>query len=140
MTDIFSKEKRSEVMSHIRGKNTKIELKVRSYLHRRGFRFRVNDKRYKGTPDIVLPKYKTVIFINGCFWHNHGCKYSSVPKSNVEFWEEKFNRTKKRDEETINELRKDGWNVIVLWECEIQNDFEEKMFLVEEVINNKINE
>lgn len=127
-------------MSHIRGKNTKIELKVRSYLHRRGFRFRVNDKRYKGTPDIVLPKYKTVIFINGCFWHNHGCKYSSVPKSNVEFWEEKFNRTKKRDEETINELRKDGWNVIVLWECEIQNDFEEKMFLVEEVINNKINE
>ena len=102
--DVFSKEKRSEVMSRIKGKNTGIELKVRRYLHVLGFRFRVNDKRYIGKPDIVLPKYKTMIFINGCFWHSHGCKYSTIPKTNTEFWIKKLNKTKERDQEAVKQL------------------------------------
>lgn len=108
LVDVFSKEKRSEIMSHIKGKDTSIELRVRSCLHSLGFRFRVNDKRYKGTPDIVLPKYKTIIFVNGCFWHGHDCKYYSVPKTNTEFWMNKIQRNIQRDENIIKQLREDG--------------------------------
>ena len=98
MTDHISPEQRSWNMSQIKGKDTKIEVQVRSWLFSRGFRFRKNDKRYPGKPDIVLPKYKTVIFINGCFWHRHeGCKYATVPKTRVEYWEDKFNRNIKND-------------------------------------------
>ena len=97
--DKFSPEKRSEIMSRIRGKDTTIEVKVRSYLFSMGFRFRKNDRRYPGTPDVVLPKYRTVIFINGCFWHGHeNCKLFKMPKSNVDFWRNKILTNKANDE------------------------------------------
>lgn len=127
MTDKFTKEKRSEIMSKIRGKDTSIELKVRSYLHANGFRFRVNDRRYPGTPDIVLPKYKTIIFVNGCFWHGHRCKYSRIPHSNIDFWTEKINKNIARDEKVKESLTKMGWSVIVVWECELENEYENTM-------------
>lgn len=127
MTDKFSNEKRSDIMSKIRGKNTSIELKVRSYLHAKGFRFRVNDRRLPGTPDIILPKYRTIIMVNGCFWHGHGCKYSRIPCSNVDFWTEKIIRNVERDEKVKKELSNLGWSVIVVWECDINSDFENTM-------------
>lgn len=135
--DVFSKEMRSKVMSRIRGKDTKIEMMVRKYLHALGFRFRVNDSRYIGKPDIVLPKYNTIIFVNGCFWHSHGCKYSTIPKTNTEFWIKKLNRTKVRDEEAVKQLSEKGWNVIVVWECQIKHSFEETM---ETVVKNILND
>lgn len=119
--DVHSKEVRSYNMSCIKGKNTKPEEIVRKYLFSKGFRYRKNDKRYPGTPDIVLPKYKTVIFVNGCFWHGHeGCKYYVVPKSNTEFWLNKINRNIERDKEKISNLRNAGWRVFVVWECELK--------------------
>src|SRR5690554_557805 len=96
--DIWDKEKRSEVMSKIRSKNTRPEMILRKALFARGFRYRVNDRRLPGTPDIVLPKYRTVVFVHGCFWHGHdGCKYASIPKTNTEFWVDKITTNKKRD-------------------------------------------
>ena len=98
MVDKFSKETRSRIMSQIRGKDTKPEILVRSYLFSRGLRFRKNDKRYPGSPDIVLPKYKTIVFVHGCFWHLHeGCKYAKMPKSNVDYWKPKLYRNRERD-------------------------------------------
>jgi DNA mismatch endonuclease (patch repair protein) len=121
--DVHSKEVRSYNMSCIKGKNTKPEEIVRKYLFSKGFRYRKNDKRYPGTPDIVLPKYKTVIFVNGCFWHGHeGCKYYVVPKSNTEFWLKKINTNKQRDNRIIEELRTLGWRVVIIWECQLKND------------------
>lgn len=115
-------------MSRIRGKDTKIEVLVRSYLFSKGFRFRKNDKRYPGKPDIVLPKYKTVIFVNGCFWHMHpGCKQATIPKTRTEFWVEKLNRNVENDRKNQQALRDAGWNVIVVWECELEKDFEGTM-------------
>ncbi len=125
--DVHSKEVRSYNMSRIKGKNTKPEEIVRKYLFSQGFRYRKNDKRYPGTPDIVLPKYKTAIFINGCFWHGHqGCRYYVVPKSNTEFWLNKINRNIERDEEKTSNLREMGWNVIVIWECELKSKTREE--------------
>jgi len=119
--DVHSKDVRSYNMSCIKSKNTKPEEIVRKFLFSHGFRYRKNDKRYPGTPDIVLPKYKTVIFINGCFWHGHsGCRYFVVPKSNTEFWLSKINRNTERDEEKISQLKEMGWNVVVIWECELK--------------------
>ena len=113
MADVFSKEKRSEVMSKIRGKDTKPEILVRKYLHSRGLRFRKNDKRYPGHPDIVLPKYKTIVLVHGCFWHLHeGCKYARIPKSNVEYWQNKLYGNKERDKRTKKELEDMGWKSI----------------------------
>ena len=110
-------------MSRIKGKDTKPEMLVRSYLFSRGLRFRKNDKRYPGSPDIVLPRYNTVVFVHGCFWHRHeGCKYATMPKSNVEFWENKFYKNKERDECNKKELEAMGWNVITVWECELKKD------------------
>ena len=115
-------------MSRIRGRDTKIEVLVRSYLFSKGFRFRKNDKRYPGKPDIVLPKYKTVIFVNGCFWHMHpGCKQATIPKTRTEFWVEKLNRNVENDRKNQQALRDAGWNVIVVWECELEKDFEGTM-------------
>jgi len=109
-------------------KDTKIEVKVRQYLFSKGFRFRKNDKRYPGKPDVVLPKYKTVIFVNGCFWHMHkGCKQGRLPKSNVDFWKEKMERNAANDLLHQEQLQSMGWNVIVLWECELKRDFEKTM-------------
>lgn len=123
MVDKFSKETRSYVMSRIRGKDTKPEMLVRSYLFSRGLRFRKNDKRYPGSPDVVLPKYNTVVFVHGCFWHHHeGCRYATMPKSNVEYWEKKLYGNMERDERNRKELEEMGWNVITVWECELKKD------------------
>ena len=139
MADVFSKEKRSEVMSKIRGKDTKPEILVRKYLHSRGLRFRKNDKRYPGHPDIVLPKYKTIVLVRGCFWHLHeGCKYARIPKSNVEYWQNKLYGNKERDKRTKKELEDMGWKVITVWECQLKKDKQEKTLgeLYEEIISN----
>lgn len=123
MVDKVSKEIRSYNMSRIRSKDTTPEILVRSYLFSKGLRFRKNDKRYPGSPDIVLPKYKTMVFVHGCFWHLHdGCKYAVMPKSNVEFWEKKLYGNKERDERNKKELEELGWKVITVWECELKKD------------------
>ena len=115
-------------MRQIKGKDTKIEVMVRQYLFHKGFRFRKNDKRYPGKPDIVLPKYKTVIFVHGCFWHRHeGCKYATNPKTKEEYWTAKFARNIENDKKHKEELEAMGWKVIVLWECELKKNFEDVM-------------
>lgn len=128
MADKISKEKRSENMSKIKSKDTSIEIMVRKWLFSRGFRYRKNDKRLPGKPDVVLPKYRTVVFVQGCFWHGHGiCNYSHIPKSNVEFWEEKINRNKERDRKNYDMLKNLGWKVITVWECELKKSREERL-------------
>lgn len=108
-------------MSHNRAKNTGPELKLRLALWRLGFRYRVNDKRLPGTPDIVLPKYHTVIFIHGCFWHGHrDCKFYTTPKTNTEFWAAKVARNQERDQVVWRQLEAKGWSVIIVWECELK--------------------
>lgn len=122
MADIKSPADRSRNMAAIKGKDTKPEMIVRKYLFSRGLRFRVQVRKLPGTPDIVLPKYKTVIFVNGCFWHGHnGCKYFRLPKSNVEFWKEKIERNIERDKESMQALFDLGWKVVRVWECELRN-------------------
>lgn len=121
MTDVHDKKTRSYNMSRIKGKNTKPEMLVRKFLHKNGYRYRLNYSKLPGKPDIVLPKYKTVIFINGCFWHGHkGCKFFVIPKTRAEWWTEKINGTIERDEIKIKELKKNGWIVKILWECELK--------------------
>ncbi len=110
-------------MSRIHGKDTKPEDKVRKHLFSHGFRYRKNDKRLPGKPDIVLPKYHTVIFVNGCFWHRHeGCRFFVMPKSNTDFWEKKIAGNVERDQKQHRALEELGWNVIVVWECELKRD------------------
>ncbi len=122
MADVHTPKQRSYNMSQIRGKNTKPEELVRKYLFSKGFRYRKNDARLPGKPDIVLPKYKTVIFVNGCFWHAHeGCKYFVWPKNNSEFWREKISGNVKRDNRNNKELKDNGWRVITIWECELKS-------------------
>lgn len=119
--DVHTKETRSYNMSRIRNKNTKPEELVRKYLFSRGLRYRKNVNKLPGCPDIVLPKYKTVIFVNGCFWHVHeGCRYFKWPENNKEFWENKLLGNKRRDTIKIQELIILGWRVIVVWECELK--------------------
>ncbi len=121
MADVHTPEVRSYNMSHIRGKDTKPEVIVRKYLFSQGFRYRKNDPRLPGKPDIVLPKYKTVVFVNGCFWHKHeGCKYFVWPKSNTEFWKQKISATVERDRQEYKQLEDLGWRIIVVWECELK--------------------
>ena len=125
MADLLTQEKRSWNMSRIRGKDTKPELIFRSLLHKKGFRFRLHDKNLPGKPDIILPRYKTVIFVNGCFWHRHsGCKYAYNPKSRQQFWQEKVARTVSRDKEKTECLREHGWHVLTVWECELKENSE----------------
>lgn len=119
MADNLTKEVRSRNMSHIRSTNSKPEEKVRKYLFSRGFRYRKNDKRYRGKPDIVLPKYKTVIFVNGCFWHQHDCSRFVWPTSNVEYWRAKIAGNVRRDTINHQELERSGWKVLVVWECQL---------------------
>jgi len=122
MADVMTPEQRSRCMAAIRGKDTKPEMIVRKYLFSRGLRFRVQVRKLPGNPDIVLPKYKTVIFVNRCFWHGHeGCKYFRLPKSNIEFWKEKIERNIERDRESMQALFDLGWKVIRVWECELRN-------------------
>ena len=119
MSDIFSSQKRSDIMSKISGKNTKPEILVRKFLFSKGFRYRINVKTLPGKPDIVLPKYKTVIFINGCFWHGHNWKKGKLPSSNIDFWKEKISNNKSRDDKNSDLLVKLGWKVIIIWQCEV---------------------
>lgn len=108
-------------MSRIKGKNTNPEETIRKYLFSQGFRYRKNDKRLPGSPDIVLPKYKTVIFVNGCFWHGHtGCKYFVWPKSNADFWKKKIGSNVARDAKNCRQLKECGWKVLIVWECELK--------------------
>lgn len=121
MTDVMTPEQRSRCMAAVKGKDTKPEMIVRKYLFSRGLRFRVQVRKLPGNPDIVLPKYKTVIFVNGCFWHGHeDCKYFRLPKSNVDFWKEKIERNVARDARNESELKALSWRVIRVWECEIK--------------------
>lgn len=123
MPDRLTPSQRHHCMSRIRGKNTKPEIVVRKGLHARGFRFRLQDRKLPGKPDIVLPKYGVAIMVNGCFWHGHkGCRYASKPKSNVEFWETKIARNRHRDEVTAAHLEALDWTVITVWECELHKN------------------
>ena len=122
MADNHTKEVRSYNMSRIRSNNTKPEVLVRSYLHKHGFRFRKNDRRYPGKPDIVLPKYRTVVFVNGCFWHKHNCPRFVMPKSNTDYWINKIEGNVKRDAEHYQKLKAMGWRVIIIWECEVSDE------------------
>ena len=123
MADNHSKEVRSKNMSHIKSTDTKPEVIVRKYLFSKGLRYRKNDKRYPGNPDIVLPKHKVCVFINGCFWHQHsGCRYATIPKSNQEYWIPKLQRNVERDNTNIEKLTQNGWKVITVWECELKKD------------------
>ncbi|WP_073075883.1 very short patch repair endonuclease [Sporobacter termitidis] len=125
---MFDPQKRSEIMSHIRSKDTKGELLVRKYLHRMGFRFRLQDARLPGKPDIVLPKYKCVVFIHGCFWHAHqGCKYYRDPKSNTDYWIPKIQKNVERDKQVVSDLALMGWKVEIVWECELKKDAETRL-------------
>lgn len=137
--DVHDKETRSYNMSCIKGKNTRPEEIVRKYLFSQGFRYRKNDKRLPGTPDIVLPKYKTVIFVNGCFWHGHkNCKCFVVPKTNTDFWVNKIEANKQRDCRKIDELQELGWKVIIVWECQLKrNLFSETMSALVSKINSE---
>jgi len=123
-------------MSKIRSTNTKPEELVRKYLFAHGFRYRKNDKRFPGKPDIVLPKYRTVIFVNGCFWHMHNCSRSRLPKSNLEYWKPKIQRNIERDSGNYKALKDMGWKVIVIWECELKKRVREETLtsLIQEIV------
>lgn len=124
--DVHDKKTRSYNMSRIKGKNTKPEELVAKYLFAHGFRYRRNVKKLPGSPDIVLRKYRTVIFVNGCFWHMHGCKFFVWPKDNADFWRTKLLANSERDKSEYDELRNLGWNVIVIWECQLKHGNAEK--------------
>ena len=121
MADVHSPEIRKYNMSRIRGKDTKPEEIVRKYLFSHGFRYRKNVRELPGKPDVVLPKYKTVVFVNGCFWHHHnGCRYFKWPESNAEFWRQKISDNEKRDLKNYSRLESLGWNILVVWECDVK--------------------
>ena len=142
MADVHSPEVRSYNMSRIRSRNTKPEELVCKYLFSQGFRYRKNDKRLPGKPDIVLPKYKTVICVNGCFWHMHeGCKYFVWPKSNAEFWRDKIQRNSIRDQENYRQLSEMGWKIIVIWGCQLKKDIRTKTLaeVADRIVNSPSN-
>jgi len=123
MTDRISPEHRSWNMSRIRNKDTRPEKCLRSLLHRAGFRFRLHVPKLPGKPDLVLPRYQTVIFVHGCYWHRHpGCKNATIPRTHTDFWVAKFQGTVKRDRETADKLMNQGWRVITVWECELKTN------------------
>ena len=135
MTDVHDKKTRSFNMSMIKGKDTKPEIFVRSFLFKNGYRYRINYTKLPGKPDIVLPKYKTIIFINGCFWHGHeNCKYFVIPKTRTEWWINKINKTKERDQNNYRLLIDYGWKVIVIWECDLKHETEKRLkMLIKEI-------
>ena len=127
MPDTLTPAQRHTVMAAIHSSDTKPESALRHALWRKGFRYRVNDRRLPGSPDIVLPKYNTIVFVHGCFWHLHeGCKYATMPKSNVDYWKKKLYGNCERDERNRKELEKLGWKVITVWECELKKDRREQ--------------
>ena len=122
MTDIVDRQTRSKMMSGIRGKNTKPEMHVRKWLHSKGFRYRLHHKTLPGKPDLILRKWGTVIFVHGCFFHHHEfCKLAYVPKTHTDWWMEKFQKNRERDNRNIEDLKTLGWNVLVIWECQIRD-------------------
>lgn len=123
MPDVVSKAKRSEMMAGIRGKDTRPELIIRRGLHTLGYRFRLHRKDLPGRPDIVLPKHRAVIFINGCFWHGHDCHLFKWPKTREEFWREKIGKNRERDAKARDALRTAGWRSIVIWECALKGKY-----------------
>lgn len=130
--DVLSREKRSQIMASVKSSDTKPEMLVRRYLHAHGFRYGLHNRKLPGSPDIVLRKYKTVIFINGCFWHGHeGCRYYRLPKSNIEFWQTKIKRNRQRDIEAIEALKSKGWRVITIWECELRTVIQRSETLIQ---------
>jgi DNA mismatch endonuclease, patch repair protein len=136
--DKISEERRSWNMSRIRSKNTKPEIFVRSMLHRMGYRFRIHYKKLPGKPDIVLPKYKTAIFVHGCFWHGHqNCKDFAPPKTRTEWWLNKISGNIRKDNENVSSLGEQGWRVIIIWECDLQHTKEETIKKLVNVINRK---
>ena len=139
MADNLTHSQRHLNMSHIHGTDTDIELLVRKRLHANGFRYRVNVKELPGKPDILLPKYRTAIFVNGCFWHGHkDCKYYTIPKSNTDFWISKVSRNQERDQEVWRQLEAKGWAVIIVWECQLKKSVINETIsrLVEEIHRN----
>jgi DNA mismatch endonuclease, patch repair protein len=139
MADVHSKEVRSYNMSRIKGKNTKPEMLVRKFLFSKGFRYRLHSINLPGKPDIVLQKYKTVVFVNGCFWHGHiGCRYFVLPKTRTDWWQEKIYKTKDLDEKRFSELKNLGLKIITIWECELKNNKIERLNkLMEEILQKK---
>ncbi len=134
--DIWSKKKRSEVMSKIKSRNTIPEIKVRKVLHSNGYRFRINVKRLPGSPDIVLKKYNAVIFVNGCFWHLHeNCRDGTIPKTRSKYWQEKLLKNKERDKNNTKQLQTLGWRVLHIWECDIKKGSEN----IIKILNNFVN-
>ena len=131
----MSPEQRSKCMASVKAKDAKPEMIVRKYLFSKGLRYRIHVRSLPGNPDIVLPKYKTVVFINGCFWHGHdACKYNRLPKSNVDFWESKINYNKARDILNESKLKEQGWRIIRIWECEIRK-VQDRNFSLERLYN-----
>ncbi|MGN6268055.1 MAG: very short patch repair endonuclease [Ginsengibacter sp.] len=127
MADVHSKEIRSKNMAAIKGKNTRPEMLVRKFLHANGFRYKLHDKSLPGKPDVVLPKYKTVIFVHGCFWHGHSnCKYYVIPKTRTEWWLNKINGNIVNDNKASQALKKDGWKIYTIWECQLKTAKVEK--------------
>lgn len=119
--DVFSAARRSEIMSRVHSKNTQPEMAVRRMLHKTGYRYRLHSKKLPGCPDLVFAGRKKAIFVHGCFWHRHACNSATLPKSNREYWEGKQTRNAARDKQNVSTLRKSGWKVLVIWECEIKN-------------------
>lgn len=136
MTDVVDVATRSRMMSKIRGKNTSPELLVRKSLHTRGFRFRIHVKHLPGKPDLVLPKYKAVVFVHGCFWHGHNCRYFKVPQTRSEFWLEKIGKNRDPDERQVAALRAAGWRVLIVWECAVRSMKRHKSpLLIDQIID-----
>ena len=126
MADIFNKKKRSQIMGRISGKDTKPELIIRKALFSEGYRYRLHRKDLPGSPDIVFPSLKKVIFVNGCFWHGHNCKKAALPTTNKRFWKKKLTGNKERDKLNLLKLKKEGWKVLIIWQCEIKKSILER--------------
>ena len=137
--DRVSKEQRSINMSHIRGKETSLEIQVRKHLYAQGYRYRKNKKGMPGKPDLFIKKCNSVIFVNGCFWHHHNnCKLAYIPKTNADFWNSKFERNMRNDRKHSKQLRKMGYHVITIWECRLKNNFDKEMKRVTRLLNSYI--
>jgi DNA mismatch endonuclease (patch repair protein) len=126
--DTVDTKTRSKIMKSVPQKETKPEMRLRKALHWMGFRYRLHDKKLPGSPDLVFPKYKAVIFVHGCFWHRHGCKQTTTPATRKDFWRAKFDANAERDKKNVSDLESAGWRVMTVWECELKNADENELF------------